>query len=242
VLARRGRVAPVRDTEIAAPETVAAADVGPEPGPAPGSAPRPTGSLARDIVGATMATLAMLAVSYADLILARHLLTADQSGAYAVGAVLTKGALWAPQVVSMVALPRLAQGSRTTLIASLAIVGACGAVLVSAAAVAGGLAISMAGGEAYSYLGRYAAGFGAVGALYAVVFVLVNVEIAARVRWPAAPLFVTLVGLGVAGVLMNPSTVGGVLRLSLICAGVALVLMAVRLVRPAGRASFASPP
>ena len=64
----------------------------------------------RDVAAACGATLAMLAVSYADLILARHLLPTAESGAYAVGSVLTKGALWAPQVVTVLALPRLGAG------------------------------------------------------------------------------------------------------------------------------------
>jgi hypothetical protein len=154
----------------------------------------PTGSsddgiTARQVTTACSATLAMLAVSYADLILARHLLPASTSGAYAVGTVLTKGALWAPQVVTVLALPRLAQGSRRALLIAAGLVAGCGAVLVTASALAGGLAFRLAGGPGYTELGRYAPVFALTGALYAVLFVLVNAQVAAGARWPSAPLW-----------------------------------------------------
>jgi hypothetical protein len=152
------------------------------------------GITARQVLTACSATLAMLTVSYADLILARHLLPADASGAYAVGTVLTKGAIWAPQVVTVMALPRLAQGSRRALAVSLGLVGACGAALVAASVVAGGLAFRLAGGADYVALGRYAPVFAVTGALYALVFVLVNARVAAGARWPSAPLWLAAAG------------------------------------------------
>ncbi len=189
-------------------------------------------SLGWDIAAAGGASLAMLAVSYADLILARHLLAPDAAGEYAVGAILTKGALWAPQVVTILALPRMAQGSRRALLLALGVVAACGTVLVTASLLAGGLATSLAGGPAYAGLGRYAVGFAAVGALYAIVFVFVNAEIAARVRFPALPLWVALLGFASAALLLDAPTLGGILRLSVITALVTAVAMAVVTLRP----------
>jgi O-antigen/teichoic acid export membrane protein len=147
----------------------------------------------RAVLTASGATLAMLVVSYADLLLARRFLPVDASGAYAVGTVLTKGALWAPQVVTVIALPRLAKGDRRTLVAALALVGGCGAALVLASALAGGLAFRLAGGPDYAGFGRYAPLFAATGALYALVFVLVNARVAAEARWPSAPLWISTV-------------------------------------------------
>ncbi|MCM4082754.1 lipopolysaccharide biosynthesis protein [Paractinoplanes hotanensis] len=155
----------------------------------PGAAPNDHGLTAKQVFTAGSATLAMLAVSYADVILARHVLPADASGAYAVGAVLTKGAMWAPQVVTVLALPRLAQGSRRALLIAVGLVAGCGALLVAASALAGGLAFSLAGGADYTGLGRYAPVFATTGALYALVFVLVNAQVAAGARWPSAPLW-----------------------------------------------------
>jgi hypothetical protein len=185
----------------------------------------------RDVAAASGATLAMLAISYADLILARHLLPAAEAGAYAVGSVLTKGALWAPQAVTVLALPRLARGSRRALLTALALVAACGGVLIFASLIAGGLAMGLAGGSGYTWLGRYAVGFATIGALYAIVFVLVNAEIAARVRWPAAPLWVSLVGLAVAARLLDPPTLGGILTVSVVTATVTTVVMGITATR-----------
>ncbi len=184
-------------------------------------------SLGRGITSASGATIAMLAVSYADLVLARHFLAPAESGAYAVGAVLTKGALWAPQVVTVLALPRLAQGSRRALLVSVGLIAGCGAALVGAAAVAGGLAVQLAGGAAYASLTSYAAGFAAVGALYALVFVLVNAEIAAGVRWPAAVLWVALAAMTGAATILDIDSVSSMLTLSLVTAGSTAVVMGV---------------
>ncbi|BBH67398.1 polysaccharide biosynthesis protein [Actinoplanes sp. OR16] len=164
------------------------------------------GITARQIVTACSATLAMLIVSYADLILARHLLPAADSGAYAVGTVLTKGALWAPQVVTVLALPRLAQGSRRALTVAAGLVAGCGALLILASAVAGELAFRLAGGPDYVSLAEYAPVFAATGACYALVFVLVNAQVAAGARWPAAPLWAATVLLVVTTEWLVPHT------------------------------------
>ncbi|MDR6322269.1 lipopolysaccharide biosynthesis protein [Actinoplanes couchii] len=164
----------------------------------------------RAIFTAGAATLATLVVSYADFLLARRFLPADVSGAYAVGTILTKGALWAPQVVTVLALPRLAQGDRRTLRLGLGLVGSCGAILVTASAVAGDLAFRLAGGPDYASLGRYAPVFAATGACYGLVFMLVNAQVAAGARWPSAPLWVVTVLLVAAVWLVAPRTVPGV--------------------------------
>ena len=53
----------------------------------------------------------MFLISNADLIAARYLLTPVAAGGYAVLSVLTKGALWAPQVITVLALPRFRAAS-----------------------------------------------------------------------------------------------------------------------------------
>ncbi|AVT36406.1 lipopolysaccharide biosynthesis protein [Plantactinospora sp. BB1] len=185
-----------------------------------------TGIATRQVVTACSATLAMLVVSYADLLLARHLLPADASGAYAVGTVLTKGALWAPQVVTVLALPRLARGNRRALMIALGLVTGCGASLVGASALAGGLAFRLAGGADYVDLGRYAPVFAATGALYALVFVLVNAQVAAGAKWPSAPLWAAAVGLLVVTEWLAPHTFTAILWCAVGTAAVALALTA----------------
>ncbi|SCF33590.1 polysaccharide biosynthesis protein [Micromonospora mirobrigensis] len=186
----------------------------------------------RTVLTASGATLAMLVVSYADLLLARRFLPPDASGTYAVGTVLTKGALWAPQVVTVIALPRLARGDRRTLLVSLALVGGAGAALVLAAALAGGLAFGLAGGREYTDQGRYAPLFAATGALYALVFVLINARVAASARWPSAPLWVSTVCFVVAVAVAVPHTVGGVAGAALVTAGLTVLVTGASTLRP----------
>jgi hypothetical protein len=184
------------------------------------------GITVRQVVTACSATLAMLVVSYADLLLARHLLPAAASGAYAVGTVLTKGAIWAPQVVWVLALPRLAQGSRRTLVVAAALVAACGAVLVAASALAGGLAFRLAGGPDYVALGRYAPVFALTGALYALVFLVVSAQVAAGARWPSAPLWLACLALVVAAEWIVPHTFSAIMWCAAATAAAALAMSA----------------
>jgi O-antigen/teichoic acid export membrane protein len=196
----------------------------------------PTAGLGRAVAAASGATMALLAVSYADLILSRHFLPPAQAGAYAVGAVLTKGALWAPQVVTVLALPRMAAGSapqaspavttgRRVLAVSLGLVAACGVVLILGAAIAGPLAVRLAGGPQYASVSGYAAGFVVVGALYAMVLVLVNAEIAAQVRWPAVVLWIALAAMTTTAALIGVDSLGTMLALSVTTATLAAVTM-----------------
>ncbi len=180
----------------------------------------------QEVVRAGMATLAMLVIAYADLILARYALPAAMAGAYSVGAVLTKGALWAPAVVTVLALPHFAQGRRHALRIALSCVAAIGGVLVAAATLFGDLAMRLAGGPSYEYLGQYAPGFATIGALYAFVFVFVNAEIAAGSRWPAAPLWVALCGIVGAVALFPVHDIGDLLAISAATAAATLGAMA----------------
>ncbi|MGC5308790.1 polysaccharide biosynthesis protein [Micromonospora zamorensis] len=190
---------------------------------------RLTGS---QVMTASAATLAMLVISYADLILARQLLPATGSGGYAVGSVLTKGALWAPQVVTLLVLPRLAWGDRRARALALGLILFSGVVLVVASAVLGELAFRLVGGADYLHLAGEAPLFAATGALYAVVFMLVNDRVATGARWPAAPLWVATTGLVAAALLVAPRTVGGVLSCALVTAAVTATVMTWLAFRP----------
>jgi hypothetical protein len=213
-------------------------------GPAPGPQERGgvDGLRMAAVFTATSATFAMLAVSYADLILARHLLAPAASGAYAVGAVLTRGAIWAPQVVTLLLLPRLAQGRRHALGAGLGLLGGAGAALVAAAATASDLAVRLAGGARYGDLARHAPWFAALGALYAVAFFLLNARIAAGASRPAAPLWVALGVLAAALLLARPVTVGATLGIALGIAALATAAMGVAVHRDARKRVAPGPP
>jgi hypothetical protein len=191
-------------------------------------APESTRVSGREVLRASAATLAMLAVSYADLVLARALLPAAESGAYAVGSVLTKGAIWAPAAVTVLALPAFAQARRHAVRITVLCTAASGVVLVAAAALFGELAIALAsaGKESYQWLAPYAYRFGTVGALYALVYVFVNAEIAAMARRPALGLWLGLGAILLGAAITRPSTVEGVLALSLATAALTTLVMA----------------
>lgn len=208
---------------------------------APAAPSEEPGSTARQVFTACSATLAMLVVSYVDLILARDLLPATDSGAYAVGTVLTKGALWAPQVVTVLALPRLAQGSRRALAIAIALVAGCGATLVAASALAGGLAFRLAGGPDYVELGRHAPVFAATGALYALVFVLVNAQVAAGARWPSVPLWAATVTLVVVAEWLVPHTFAAIMWCAVGTAALALAATGFATVRGGAASRITAP-
>jgi len=176
----------------------------------------------REVLRAGAATIAMLAISYADLILARALLSAEEAGAYAAGSVVTKGALWAPGVVTVLMLPLFAQARRNAVRITLGATAAVGVVTVLGSAVAGDLVMRVAGGERYTHLGQYAPAFAAAGAVYALVFVVVNAEIAKHVRRPALWLWIALAGITIAAATIRPSTVGGLLAVSVTTAAITL--------------------
>jgi O-antigen/teichoic acid export membrane protein len=196
----------------------------------------------REVLRASGAAIAMLAVSYGDLLLARAVLPEAEAGAYAVGSILTKGAIWAPSALTVLALPAFAQARRHAVRITLICTAACGLLLVTASALFSDLAVGLAGGEEYAHIAPYAASFAIVGALYALVYVFVNAEIAALARRPAIWLWVGLGGLGTATALVRPSTVGGVLTLSMITATLTTAAMAAAyLVRRRGHRSEPEP-
>jgi hypothetical protein len=100
-------------------------------------------------------------------------------------------------------------------------------MLVAGAMVAGGLAFRLAGGPGYVEMGRYAPVFAATGAVYGVLFVLVNAQVAAGARWPAAPLWTAAAAFVLAAWLVLPHTVPGIAFGALGTATAALAVTAV---------------
>jgi hypothetical protein len=174
--------------------------------------------LVRDLAAASSATLAMFAVSYADLIAARQRLPAAEAASYAVLAVLTKGALWAPQVITVLALPYLARGVRNARLLAAGTVLGIGIALVAATAVAGRFAVELAGGSAYAHLGEHAPAFAATGALFALVFLLTNAAVAAGARAPAAPLWLAFAAFVIAVAALPAPSIGAIVTCALAAA------------------------
>jgi O-antigen/teichoic acid export membrane protein len=124
-----------------------------------------------EVAAAAAGVLGLLLLANVDVLLARHFLTAEASGLYAAGAVLTKIAFWAPQFVVTLVFPRLvtATDRRRLLGRSAAVVAAVGAPLVVGAALAPGLAARLSFGEAYLDVGPTLPLFAALGVGLALV-------------------------------------------------------------------------
>jgi hypothetical protein len=191
----------------------------------------------RAVLAAASASMAILVASYADLILARRLLPAGESGAYAVGAVLTRAAIWAPQVVTIVALPRLARGG-AALRVGWKLVVAAGVLMVAGAALVRGVLVGAAGGGRYAALAGLAPYFVLVGALYAVTVFLVNARIADGARRPAAGVWAAAIGLVALVLVVRPETVPALLVCSAGAAALSAVSTAIAVW--AGRSPFIS--
>ncbi|GAA3389793.1 polysaccharide biosynthesis protein [Cryptosporangium minutisporangium] len=183
-----------------------------------------------EVLGACSAMLAMLALVNADLLLARAVLPAEVSGEYAVGAILTNAAYWAPQVVAVVALPRLAQGQRRALLVSTVVVGAAGLIGVLATVVAGDLAVRVAGKGEYAGLADDVWLFAAAGAGWALVNLFLTARIAAGSRWVAAPLWAAAAFEAVAVLAWRPYSLTHTAVIALVTA-MGSVLVAVLLLR-----------
>lgn len=164
---------------------------------------------ARALWAASSATLVFFVLSYADLIAARNLLSPTASANYAVLNVLTKGAIWAPQSIGILAVPYFARAaSRARWVATLA-VGAVGLILVLATVLFGQFALRLAGGPPYEHLAGLGPYFALLGALYAIVFVLLNAQVASGAKAPALPLWLAAAGfVGVVFLLPAPSITG----------------------------------
>ncbi len=109
-------------------------------------------SILREIGRNSHALLAFLALSNADVIVARDVLDAHDAGLYAGGLILVKAVLFLPQFVVIVAFPSMSDTDvrRRALTQSLWLVLVLGGLAVVAAWVLSGLALVFVGGPQYA--------------------------------------------------------------------------------------------
>ncbi|MFC9836120.1 polysaccharide biosynthesis protein [Rhodococcus sp. NPDC127530] len=102
------------------------------------------------VLKASQVQLALIALSSMELVIARIVLSNDDAGLYALGAVATKAAFWLPQAVGVVLYPRMANPAHSAqaIRSALAVLVGLGAVLVAAVAVAAPL-VPLVVGDAY---------------------------------------------------------------------------------------------
>jgi O-antigen/teichoic acid export membrane protein len=144
-------------------------------GPAPEDLPGP-----RDLLLAISGLLALLVLANLDVLLARNVLSGDQSGRYSAGAVLAKAAFWLPQAVAVVVFPRLsdAELGRKVLQKAVLVVTALGALEVLGCLVLAKPALEITFGAQYGSLSGIAPLWVLQGASLSIVQLLVYRAIA----------------------------------------------------------------
>ncbi|MDP9814414.1 O-antigen/teichoic acid export membrane protein [Spirilliplanes yamanashiensis] len=152
----------------------------------------PSRALVRRVSHAAYATIGLVLLLNLDVLLARHVLSAEQSGVYAVGLIVTKVAYWLPQAVGVLVLPRLADPSvrrgavRSALLAVLVV----DAPVVVACAAAGSWLLPLLGGGRYSAASAPLWLFALTGLLLAVAQILLYSRIAGAELRPMAAVWV----------------------------------------------------
>jgi O-antigen/teichoic acid export membrane protein len=166
--------------------------------------------LARKIVHATWPIFGMVLLINLDVMLARHHLPAAEAGDYAVGAVITRIALWLPQAVGVVVLPRLAdpEDRRRAMPWALGLIALLDSAVVLVAVVFRGSLFEMIGGSQYGSYGDQAWLFAVIGSMLALAYLLLYSRIATADRWSSAAVWVAVVAeIGLATLWLHGSLV-----------------------------------
>jgi O-antigen/teichoic acid export membrane protein len=142
-------------------------------------------ALAGDVARACSAVAGIVVLTNVDLLLARHYLPADVSGAYGVASLFAKAMLWGTQFVAQAAFPALARPEQARKLLAQAVGGtaAIGAVGVLATVLAAGPVVRVATGQgAYDEAVRLAPWFALLGLGWALAQVLLLAAVAAGER------------------------------------------------------------
>ncbi|WP_280269678.1 polysaccharide biosynthesis protein [Nocardia wallacei] len=117
--------------------------------PSQGVRERTEGAAVLSVLRAAQVQAVLMALSSADLIVARIVLEDADASRYALGAIATKIAFWLPQAVGVVLYPRMAQPQHSARAVrdALGVLSAIGIVAVAGAAVCAPLAPLFAGSD-----------------------------------------------------------------------------------------------
>lgn len=180
------------------------------------------------------ALLAMFVFTSCDLLLARWALPAVQAGEYAAGTIVLKIAFWLPQVVAVVVFPRLAQGSRDTLVKGVAAVVALGLLVTLGFAAVGSWLLPALLGPAYSAIAGQSWVFGLAGTAEAAAYLLLFSRLAARDRLAAVAVWGAVLVLAAIVVAAARSPIGVAWSVTVVATGLCVVGAWANLRRPAG--------
>lgn len=179
--------------------------------------------LTAEVLHASHALFAFFIATSVDLLLARFFLSGDESGQYAVGAVITKVALWLPSFIAVVAFPRMAKqrGRRVALMAASA-VGITGTLLVLFLAMFGEFVLAFVAGPEYAEMAPYLWIFGVIGAAFALAQFLLYARLAVDDRRAVFAVWLAIVGIVGTVVIWHDSFV----QIAAVVAGWAVLLAA----------------
>ncbi|HQR27795.1 MAG TPA: polysaccharide biosynthesis protein [Nocardioides sp.] len=173
------------------------------------------------------ALFAFFALSNVDVIVARRVLDPHDAGLYAAGLILTKAVLFLPQFVVVVAFPDMASGEsqtrRQTLLRSLVLVAALGAVCTLGALLLPDLALRFVGGAQYREIAESLWLFAVLGTILSMLQLLVYAVLARRGQRSVYLVWAALVALVVAG--SQVTTLAGLIAVVLLVDGTLLALL-----------------
>lgn len=168
------------------------------------------------VLAAGQVQLVMMALTSVDLLLARALLSPEDAGRYALGAVAAKAAFWLPQAVGTVLYPRMADpaGHRGAVRSAVGVLLGIGSVVVLAAALAAPLVPAVVG-EAYRPVTGVLWAFAGLGVTLSVLQAFLLATIAAN-RTVEAGIAWCGLALTAAAVWAAPRELGSVLGATLV--------------------------
>ncbi|MFD0804596.1 lipopolysaccharide biosynthesis protein [Nocardioides caeni] len=182
--------------------------------------------LMKETLTSSVALLAFIALSNLDVVVARGALDEHDAGLYAGGLIVTKAVLFLPQFAVVVLFPSMSTDgeSRGAVLKGLTFLGGIGAAAVVATYVLADLALVFIGGDEYGEVRDLLWLFAVLGALLAVLQLLVYAGLARRGRATKY-----LVAVGVVVMISAGSTAGDPTALATMVAVVDAVLLAVLL-------------
>ena len=203
----------------------------------PGGLAGPRGSVSleglptvRLVVVAASGLLALLVLANLDLLLARNVLSGDESGRYSAGSVLAKAAFWLPQAVAVVVFPRLSEpeAGRVLLRQAVLVVSGLGLLEVLGCLLLARPVLELTFGPSYGSLSSLAPLWVVQGAMLSVVQLLVYRAIATHDRVTSRVVGAAAVIETVLLLVLQPRTPGPVI---VTATAVVAVLAAVLLLR-----------
>ncbi len=145
--------------------------------------------------------LAYFALTSADIVIARQVLSGHDAGLYAAGLIMAKVMLFLPQFVVVIAFPDMAtpEGRQRALVRSLLAVGTLGVLAIVAAKVLSGVAMVFVGGDDFGEVEDLLWVFAVLGTVLAMLQLQVYAVLARQARRSVLLVWAALIVIAVLG-------------------------------------------